>query len=1072
MQALHELRSRLAEHPILSLDLETTSKIPSEAQLEIVAMAAGYGPSLYAVALPPTTEVLNFVVSCLNDPTMRVVGHNLIAYDLVVLHHRNVYPFGTAKAVLSDTLPLVWLIDEGDDHGLKHSVAKFLCYTMTEYEEAYVTSANYVRAQELEHSKQRILEGNEAAKKAIEAGRHAESKRLSDELKARFKGLRSEKDKLERAVFEGRIKNYLESYFGDAMLHEIDERSEGLVKSIDEQIKEALKQWELDKYRYAADDARQTLRLYRTVRRELKNQDLLKWADIEIKNRIVGAAMQLSGMPIKEEKVKELKATFTPLIAEFEAQLYDTAKMTFNPNSPTQVKRILYDVLGAAPPDDLVSTNSTDEKTLSRIEHPFAQLMLNYRTIAKLNSTYLVRMEEEIAKGLPARLHAIFNSIGTVTGRWSSSKPNLQNIPSKNKSDEYDERIQKLGPKIREAFGPPPGWYMISADLSQIELRLIAQVTKDTRLIDVYNQHTVWNGIKFYTGDIHRNTSELLNIPRKLAKNCNFGLCLRKGTKILTKQGYVNIEDVKIGDLVLTHKKRWKQVTNLQRVQAHQFVKITTSTGKVLESTPDHMYYRYFPKANGLRGGCGWVSAEDLRQGDYLTYHGCGYPEGSVSTTAACRFLGWYLSEGSYRNYRLKISQSPTKNPDVARKMTETLTRFGFRWYDLSGSPHISAPVELWRPLLVPFSVDLAVKSKDKRIPEDAFKLDEINRSEILGALWDGDGSVCVSRGRAEITYYSKSRGLLNDVVRLLDSVGINARVYHYPSQQVNGVSVIGSKSKQRFLKIIPTVKAKRCRYRPKKQFDSDEKITNIKRITLNKDELVYDITVEEDHSFVANGIVTHNCYGMGPNKFARYAKLFIPGTKNYDVEQARKFVDMFMGLYVGIPDIMNEIEGRLNSKQKDFRLLTGRVRHFDKDDRQFPGMVLNTIIQGSAADLLKIIVWYIFKCIVQHPDFKGTTLSLQVHDEVGLFAPEDIAEQVGILVKYIMERAWFNLLVPVLASVKVCNSWADKDNDDIPEIGVVPPKELNIKPCVAMLTPDQEKWAAQYLPEIVKYSI
>jgi DNA polymerase I-like protein with 3'-5' exonuclease and polymerase domains len=744
LDALRELKSRLMQFKVLSLDLETTSKDPRVAELEIVALAAGHGASLYSVALPPTPEVLDFVKECLDDPSMKIVGHNLIAYDLAVLHHRGIRDFGKRGARLVDTLPLVWLLDENKDHGLKYSAHEYLGCVMTEYEEAFNLSPNYIRMQELELTKARLIEDRERNIAWIHKEHAIELKRLTEELKQRFKGKHTVADRLERATLLGKAIAYVDTTYGDTQVAKEKQIIEDLTKTIDAQITLSKEAWHSDMFRYAADDAYQTLRLYYMVRQKLKQANLLLWADIEIKNRIAGTAMQIAGMPIDEKRVSDLEGVVVPLIEEFEADLYNTAKTQFNPRSAPQVKKMLYEVLGIQAID---SSISTDEKTLSRLEHPFAQTLLNFRTVDKLYRTYIVKMEKEILKGLPARLYAIFNSIGTVTGRYSSSKPNLQNIPSKSKPDEYDERIQKLGPSIRRVFKDPYK-VMISADLSQIELRLIAHVTRDPLLLKVYNEFRDWEGVRYYIGDIHTNTRDLVSkmvgfdIGRKLSKNLNFGLS-----------------------------------------------------------------------------------------------------------------------------------------------------------------------------------------------------------------------------------------------------------------------------------------------------------------------------------------------YGMGALKFARYARLFIEGTKEYDVESAAKFIETFMATYAGIRETLRDIATMLSptdpkQKRMKYRMLTGRYRRFRREDMPFAGSVLNSIIQGSAADLLKIIVWYIYDIIVRNPEFEGTELTLQVHDEVGLFAPPEIADKVGVLVKYIMERPWFNLTVPVLASVKTCECWADKDNDDVPEIGVIPPKESGIKPAVAMLTKDQIEWAARYMPTPVTYSV
>jgi DNA polymerase-1 len=213
-------------------------------------------------------------------------------------------------------------------------------------------------------------------------------------------------------------------------------------------------------------------------------------------------------------------------------------------------------------------------------------------------------------------------------------------------------------------------------------------------------------------------------------------------------------------------------------------------------------------------------------------------------------------------------------------------------------------------------------------------------------------------------------------------------------------------------------------------------------------------------------------CYGMFPLKFARYARLFNideHGNKIYDVEQARGYRDRFFMLYPGILEMMEDLEklrhpGDRGFVRTRFETICGRYRHFPKEEHVTGGKILNSIIQGSASDILNVIVWAIDEFILKNPRYKDVKMILQVHDEVCLEAPEELAQEVGVLVKYIMECNWFPMSVPVLASAKICDKWSDNGNDDVPEVGVMPPEESGIRAAVAMLTPEDREWAAQFV--------
>jgi len=1064
MSKFRLLRDKIDEYGILSLDLETTSKISREAKVELVAMASGKGTATVAVAVPPTSEVISFVKEQLRRPSLRVIGHNIIRFDLEVLHFNGIFNLNDVQAKVIDTLPLSWLYKGMIPHGLKEMVDRIFGYKMVTYEEAYIYSPAMMMIRQsekvivdLEERKSQIItEINKEAKSEI--------KRLGNELKERFKGRRKKEDREERSIYQAKVDAYIERKFGSQIKNETIEAMNRKIGDLKADMVHLEAEADAQKREYAEDDARQTLRLFYFLRRYLTNRGLDRWAGMEIKTTFAAAAMEVSGIHVNPDRLQKLEDIFVPLINEFEAEVFNLAKMEFNPNSPQQVANVLYDIHGFT---DYSGNRGTNEKNLMRIKHPLPQMILNFKSLKKLYGTYVHKMRLKSLEDKNHRIYAKFNPIGArKTGRASSSGPNLQNIPARSKPHEYDERIQQLGPKIREAFAAPRGKKFLSADLSQIELRLIAHVTGDANLMKIYQECVHHDGITYYTGDVHASTKSFVSqmvgfdIGRKLAKNLNFGLCLVAGTQILTIDGYRPIEKIEIGDLVMT-RTGWRSVTALQRLKTKTLVTVETSTGKIITGTPDHMLERYFPSANGMKGGKGWVEMGRLKTGNYLVYHGRGYSNGDKAPKESCALLGWFLSEGSYSNSRYKISQDPNVNPLVAEKMDKYL---GFKWYDLDGSPHISAPKSVFEKHLRKFGVK---ESIGKRIPESVFSLNRKARLEVLGSLWDGDGSVSVTRRRAQITYASKSRGLLNDVIRLLDSVGINSRVYDYGKDISAAVGVVGQNSKIRFLVSIPTVKVVGKNYEPKKRFDAEEKIT---RVTIDYVEptTVHDFTVADDHSFIANGLVSHNCYGMMAAGFAVYAKLFKEDGE-YDIQGADRFRNAFMSLYSGIPESMEYLDGCWNEGQRMFKTLSGRERHFTESFIS-AGKLLNFIIQGSAADVLKIICWAIWEYVVKNRKFKGTKLVLQVHDEIGAEVPEKKAQDVGILVKYIMELAWFNLRVPTFASAKICDAWSDKDNDDILEIGHMPDPESGIKPCVAMLDDDQRRWASKFVPSFEQF--
>lgn len=245
--------------------------------------------------------------------------------------------------------------------------------------------------------------------------------------------------------------------------------------------------------------------------------------------------------------------------------------------------------------------------------------------------------------------------------------------------------------------------------------------------------------------------------------------------------------------------------------------------------------------------------------------------------------------------------------------------------------------------------------------------------------------------------------------------------------------------------------------------------------------------------------------YGMSADSFARYAQIYLPGTKLYDVESADKFVVQFHSTYCGVFDYHESLRKRWWEGQRSFPTISGRFRHFPRTARVSPGTIYNSKIQGSAADVLKVHLWALSKYVFGRPEFVGLKPLIQVHDEFVFQCPKSTSHKAAVMVKFIMEHPWFDLGLPLLASTKICETWADKDVDAVPEVGVAyarvktesgdreedrtfkpsewgeylkleeedgkkkkdEEKRIVRKGAVAMLTPDQKAWARSFLPKV-----
>ncbi len=267
---------------------------------------------------------------------------------------------------------------------------------------------------------------------------------------------------------------------------------------------------------YACEDADVAMILSKKLISQLQELDLLNvFKDIELDFIEVLARMEINGVRVEPSFLAELSVEFEKSLDKMARDIYSEVGFEFNLNSPIQLREVLFDRL-KLPSRKLTRTGeaSTDVEVLNELGkfHPVPQKVLDYRGISKLKSTYVDALPKLINPET-GRIHTSFNQVGTSTGRLSSSEPNLQNIPIKTPE----------GKRIREAFVPEEGYLILSADYSQIELRLLAHFSEDKSLVDAF----------LAGSDIHsRTASEIFGVSedlvspemRRLAKTINFGI--------------------------------------------------------------------------------------------------------------------------------------------------------------------------------------------------------------------------------------------------------------------------------------------------------------------------------------------------------------------------------------------------------------------------------------------------------------------------------------------------------------------------------------------------------------------
>ena len=292
-------------------------------------------------------------------------------------------------------------------------------------------------------------------------------------------------------------------------LDELIPKKEDVQLNMFEQAKNVSNKEEIGVYVYALQ------KLYEQTIKQIKEEGTEKlFNEIEMPLVKVLGEMQFNGMMVEKEKLEEFGKNLKERLDTIKKDIYNLAEEEFNINSTQQLGKILFEKLKLTQPKKNKRGYATDVETLEKIknEHPIVEKILEYRSLTKLNSTYVEGMIPYI-NTKDSRIHAIFNQTITATGRISCTEPNLQNIPSH----------EGEGKNIKKAFKPKEGYIYIDADYSQIELRVLAHISKDENMIDAFKNNE----------DIHRQVaSKVFGVPmeevtkeqRSKAKAVNFGI--------------------------------------------------------------------------------------------------------------------------------------------------------------------------------------------------------------------------------------------------------------------------------------------------------------------------------------------------------------------------------------------------------------------------------------------------------------------------------------------------------------------------------------------------------------------
>lgn len=324
---------------------------------------------------------------------------------------------------------------------------------------------------------------------------------------------------------------------------------------------------------YSCEEADMVLRMRAILEPQLQGAELRSLLEtIEIPLVYVLADVEWTGIHIDLPWFRLLKERFRRERETVEKQIYKVAGVEFNINSNPQLREILFTRLGLPILKKTSTGPSTDASVLQELAdagHVLPGLLMEYRELAKLENTYLDALPAMVNRQT-GRIHTSFNQTVAATGRLSSSDPNLQNIPIR----------RELGRDIRRGFIPRPGWVLLTADYSQIELRLLAHLSGDPAFVEAFNAG----------GDIHRQTAAIIfGVPldqvtpemRARAKTINFATIYGQGAHALSRQ--LKIEHAEAKEFIVRYFERFhgiRQYLDSMVDFARQHGYVTTISGR------------------------------------------------------------------------------------------------------------------------------------------------------------------------------------------------------------------------------------------------------------------------------------------------------------------------------------------------------------------------------------------------------------------------------------------------------------------------------------------------------------
>jgi len=794
----------------------------------------------------------------------------------------------------------------------------------------------------------------------------------------------------------------------------------------------------IDMAPYAIQDVQLPLKLYNKFIPLVKERGLLKhYRTVEVPFIGVLSNMTYTGIRMDRSKMKNVSLHCLQVIKEETEKIFEIAGESFNCSSNKQKQYILFTKL-KLPSYKLTGTGSpsVDKEVLEDLEkmgYEIATHLLRYSQYKTLYDSFtkkLIRMLD-----YNDRLHGSFNQTGTITGRLSSSNPNLQQIPR--------------DPEIRQAFIPDPGKVFVIADYSQLELRVLAHFSKDPVMLEAFH-----SGL-----DLHSVTAKSIfnldckveDIEQYYKKERYIGKCVHPDTILHTGGRLIRIKEMMpvMDWQYLTddtfHPPHYlnkrvmngtKQVTVNSTYKDHKKRYILVSKRGLLIGSANHKVQDKegnlkrivdFNKGDELPMPFMFFSAGSRKEVKYNPFS----PDADVSSFSLlleenwAYFAGMFVGGGCYSDKSFAISAN-NKESEWIESIINSCCRVGIEVTWDKGSNGKCDTVRINNnKKLADFLryIEIVEVSKVFRIPSWVLNGTDSMKLSYLGGLIDTDGHIN-KQGPIEIT--TKSPILAQDLCVLIQSLGHKVSLelsynktykrYYYR------VCILSAFLKDYWSYLRHSCKSKQLATRIDKLKAPRKVSHNTVIAVLELDEgPLLDISLDsEDRLYWANGFITHNTfnfgvvYGMGPKerlgatkeRLNRYFTTHI-GAKIY-IDAHRKFVNR--------SGFTQTLSGRYRTDK----------RVFDRDSYirgKGERSLFSAHIQGSASDLIK---WAMVNMEPEVSKYPGANIIMQIHDELIIECYEENAEDLANILQHHMENV-YSLRVPLVASPVIGYSWADK---------------------------------------------